>query len=142
MATSPPAPEQQTFDAAKMYVWLKALESKINNLVREVEVIKNDLVQKQNQIKKEVKTISNDLLELKHVQEQFVQRMDLIIKELKQTAGIEEVMTLRKYIDLWNPLAFVTQRDLERAIDARLALSKKKESPGVDDGVDPMKKNI
>ena len=46
--------------------------------------------------------------------------MDLIIKELKKTAGIEEVMTLRKYVDFWNPINFVTQRDLERAVETKL----------------------
>jgi len=141
MVTPPPAPEQQAFDPAKMYVWLKALESKVNNMVREVDVIKNDLVKKQNQIKKDVKSVSDDVMEMKHTQEQFVQRVDIIIKELKQTAGIEEVMTLRKYIDLWNPMTFVTQRDLERAIDARIAVLKKKENGG-DAVMTDIKKNI
>jgi len=141
MATPPPAPEQQAFDPARMYVWLKALESKVNNLVREVDVIKNDLVKKQNQIKKDLKTASDDVMELKHSQEQSVQRMDMIIKELKQTAGVEEVMTLRKYVDLWNPMTFVTQRDLERVVDARLALLKKKDQIGGDVAAE-IKKNI
>ena len=46
--------------------------------------------------------------------------MDLIIKELRQTAGIEEMMTLKKYIEYWNPLNFVTQRDVERIVESKL----------------------
>jgi hypothetical protein len=64
--------------------------------------------------------MNDELLELRREQQEMLQKMDLIIKELKQTAGMEQVMVLKKYIDLWNPLNFVTRRDLERAIDARL----------------------
>ena len=46
--------------------------------------------------------------------------MVLIIKELKQTAGAEEVMTLKKYVEFWNPLNFVTQKDLEKAVEGKL----------------------
>ena len=55
------------------------------------------------------------------------EKIDLIIKELKLTAGKEELMTLKKYIDLWNPMNFVTQRDVERVIEEKLeALEKSK----------------
>jgi|SRR3989338_2583969 len=116
-------PEQPSFDAPKLYVWVKGLEGKVNNLLREVTILKNDYIKKHNDLKSEIKTMNQDVLELKHQREKTLEKMDLIIKELKSTAAREEVMVLRKYIDLWNPMNFVTQRDLERAIDARLASS-------------------
>ena len=59
-------------------------------------------------------------MELRHQQEKMDQKMVLIIKELKQTAGAEEVMTLKKYVEFWNPLNFVTQKDLEKAVEGKL----------------------
>lgn len=110
------APPQQTgFDAAKFYLWLKGLESKVNNLLREVDLIKNDFIRKNDDLRRDVKTLNEELLELKREQEKTLQKMDLIINELKQTAGVEEVQTLKRYVELWNPMTFVTQRDLERA---------------------------
>lgn len=114
-------PLQSDFDSAKLYVWVKGLEGKVNNLLREVTILKNDYIKKHNDLKGEIKTMNEDVLELKHQREKTLEKMDLIIKELKSTAAREEVMVLRKYIDLWNPMTFVTQRDLERAIDAKLA---------------------
>lgn len=111
------APEQSGFDQAKLYVWVKALESKVNNLLREINVIKNDSTKKQGDMKKELKNLSEDIMELKRDEAKNIQKMDLIIKELKQTAGIEEVRTLKKYVEFWNPMNFVTQRDLERKVD-------------------------
>src|SRR3989338_1515881 len=111
----------QSYDSAQLYVWVKGLESKVNTLLREVNLLKNENIRKNTDFNKELKSIRSDVLELKHEREQTQQKMDLIIKELRRTAGAEELATLKKYLDFWNPLHFVTQRDLERTIDARLA---------------------
>jgi hypothetical protein len=113
-------PEQQGFDQAKLYLWVKALEGKVNNLLREVDMIKNDFIKRTNDLKKEMKDTSADLLEFRHDHEKTIEKMDLIVKELKQTAGIEEVKTLKKYMELWNPMTFVTQKDLERMVEQKL----------------------
>ena len=108
------------FDLSKIYVWIRGIESKVNNLRRELDVIKQDNSQKQDKISKEIKMIRDDLIELKREREKTNQKMDLIIKELKLTAGKEELMTLKKYIDYWNPMNFVTQRDVERVVEEKM----------------------
>jgi hypothetical protein len=114
-AEPPPA-----FDAAKLYVWIRALEGKVNNLLREVEVLKNDFTRKQSELGKDVKMVNDDFLELRHQQEGMLQKMDLVVKELRKTAGMEEVQVLKKYLELWSPLNFVTQRDVERMVESKL----------------------
>lgn len=115
-----PAETQPSLEAAKLYVWIKALEGKVNNLLREVDVLKNDFMRKQGEARKEIRTINDDFVELRHQQESVVQKMDLIVKELRKTAGMEEVMTMKKYLELWSPLNFVTQRDVERVVVSKL----------------------
>lgn len=107
-------------EGARLYVWVKGLEGKVNNLLREMNVIKNDFIKKTGQFRKELKTLNDDLLEVKHEQGKILQKMDLMIKELQKTAGAEEVMVLKKYVDFWNPLNFVTQRDVERIVEQKL----------------------
>ncbi|MDO8511572.1 MAG: hypothetical protein Q7S55_05415 [Nanoarchaeota archaeon] len=126
MAKPVEMPPASGFDPAKLYVWVKGLESKANNLLREVDVLKNDFIKRANKLNKDFKTLSDDLMEIRHEQEKMNQKMTLIINELKQTAGGEEVAILKKYIEFWNPLNFVTQRDLEKAIEAKLAERSKK----------------
>ncbi|HLC89058.1 MAG TPA: hypothetical protein VJG49_03400 [Candidatus Nanoarchaeia archaeon] len=108
------------FDSAKLYLWVKALEGKVNNLLREVDILKNDFINKNSQLKKDLKIFNEELLETRREHEQTLQRMDLIIRELKQTAGIEEVTTLKKYLEFWNPMNFVTQKDLDRILEIKL----------------------
>ncbi len=117
---APVQKQEQGFDQAKLYLWVKALEGKVNNLLREVDLLKNDFITKNNQLRKDFKTMNEDLLSTKQEQEQTLQKMNLIIKELKRTAGIEEVTTLKKYMEFWNPMTFVTQKDLDRAIESRM----------------------
>ncbi len=114
------AEPQPGLDSAKLYVWVRALESKVNNLLREVDVLKNDFTRKQGDLKKELKTINDDFVELRHQQEGMLQKMDLVVKELRKTAGMEEVQVLKKYLELWSPLNFVTQRDVERVVESKL----------------------
>ena len=118
MAVSPAA--QSGFDQAQLYLWVKGLESKLNNLLREVDLLKNDFIRKNQDVRKEVKALGEDMWAMKHEQTKTLEKMDLVIKELKQTAGMEEVQTIKKYLDLWNPLHFVTQRDVERVVEQSL----------------------
>ena len=74
MATLPQAPAAQEFDSAKLYVWVKGLESKVNNLLREVDVLKNDFISRANKLSKDFKTLSDDQMEIRHEQEKMNQK--------------------------------------------------------------------
>ncbi len=129
------------FDSAKLYVWVKGLESKVNNLTREFDLLKNELIKKNSQMLKDLKTTSDDLVEAKHQQEKMQQKMDLIIKELQQTAGKEELAVLKKYMEYWNPLNFVTQSDLNKAVESKISLLAKNESKTAVGKTESNKKN-
>ena len=43
------------FDLSKVYVWIKGIESKLNNARRELTIVKNDNNKKYERIKKEIK---------------------------------------------------------------------------------------
>ena len=95
---------------------VKALETKVNSLLREVDVIKDDFSFKLRSLEKKNNINGMDALELRRLQENLQQRTDMVIKELKQTAGQDEVAVLKKYLEYWNPMRFVTQDDLDRVL--------------------------
>ena len=113
-------PQPSGFDTQHLYVWVKSLEAKVNNIIRELGVLKTDMSRKTKTSQDDVKMLTTELLELKREQEQTLQKMDIIIKELKRTAGKEEVLALKKYVDLWNPMHFATERDVERMIELKI----------------------
>ena len=113
-------PQPQGFSPQQTYVWMKALETKVNNLLREVDILKEDFMKKNANLKQQLKTTTQDLLDMKHQQAKTQQTVDLIIKELKQTAGKEQLDVIKRYMEFWNPLNFVTQRDIERIIETKM----------------------
>ena len=108
-------------DLAQLYMILKGIETKVNNLVREVNVLKNDFIRKSNSLSKDINQLNSDLVDVKHGQQKREQTLGLVIKELKQTALKEELAVLKRYIDLWNPLHFVTQNDIERIVSDKIS---------------------
>ena len=60
-----------------------------------------------------VKLLTDEVSELKSQLSEIKDEMKLIISELKATAKKEDVEMLDKYINLWEPLNFVTQRDVD-----------------------------
>jgi hypothetical protein len=105
---------QDGFEMAKLFTWVKALETKINSLSREFELIKNETLRKNQDFKKDIKHVTAELIEVRHNQEKMQETIDLLIKEIKRTAGVEEVEVLKKYVEFWNPINFITENDLER----------------------------
>ncbi|MDP3640379.1 MAG: hypothetical protein Q8R53_04220 [Nanoarchaeota archaeon] len=120
-ATSPNGASPQDFSLPRLYAWLKGVEGKVNTLLREMDLLKNDFMKKIGGQKQDLGALNTEFLDVKHEQERLSQKMDLVINELKRTAGKEELLVLQKYIDLWNPLHFATQGDVERLVEAKLA---------------------
>ena len=106
-------------EVAKLYTWVKALEIKINKLTREFDLLKNDSIRRNNNLKKDVKHFSEELINLKDKQSDNDQKIGTIISELRRTAGVEQVDVLKKYIEFWNPMNFVTQNDLDRLFEEK-----------------------
>lgn len=105
----------------QLYSWLKGVEGKVNRLSRETETLKMNFTHKMTELVKELKLLNTELVTVKREREGLQSRMDLVIKELQMTAGKEEVLVLKKYIDLWNPIHFATQNDVERMVQEKLA---------------------
>jgi SMC interacting uncharacterized protein involved in chromosome segregation len=112
--------EKEDFGLSKIYIWIKGIESKLNSLRREFDVLKEDFSKKYDRLGKELKMFNEDLIELKREREKINEKIDLIIKELRLSANKEEVESLKKYLDLWSPLNFVTQKDVERIVEEKM----------------------
>ena len=114
------AVQQSSPEMVKLFTWVKSLETKINSLTREFELIKNEALRTQSHMRTEIKHVTDSVVEIKHAQEKVQQTVDLLIKEIKQTAGSSDVEVLKKYIEYWNPINFVTQKDLDRYFEVKM----------------------
>jgi len=95
---------------------LSLIEDRSTNLTRRVQVTDDSILKLKKRINDEIKTINSDIVEIKRTTEELTNKIDLIIKELKTRAGKEDVEAVRKYIEMWEPLNFVTREEVEKLI--------------------------
>lgn len=65
----------------------------------------------------EVKTIQDDIKTIKHSIQSLEDKIMTIIKELRLTASKEDLSVMKRYIELWNPVTFVTREHLDKALE-------------------------
>jgi len=95
---------------------LKLLEEGFTNLRKFFQVTEENILAKNKHYSAEIKTLTSDINEIRKEMQELKDKMFLIIKELQTTARKEEVRILEKYINLWNPIKFVTQNEVEQII--------------------------
>lgn len=96
---------------------LRLLEEGFTNLRRFLQVTEENIVAKNKHYSAEIKTIASDITEIRKEMQEIKDKIMLVIKELQTTARKEEVKVLEKYINLWNPIKFVTQNEVEQIIN-------------------------
>ena len=95
---------------------IRVLEERLNNLNRKFEVNEsNDLAdQKRNTI--DFKTLNSEIVELKRSIEHIKEKLEVITREIPNLAARDELEVLKKYIEMWNPMGFVTRDELEKRL--------------------------
>ena len=96
---------------------LKLLEEGFTNLRRFLQVTEENMIAKNKHYSAEIKTLASDLTEIRKEIQELKDKLILVIRELQTVARKEEVKVLEKYINLWNPIKFVTQNEVEQIIN-------------------------
>ncbi len=107
-------------DLRKLFSWVKSVESKVIILRRELEVIKNDSARRMREVDTEMRSAASEVTGLKRELAKTNEQMGLVIKELRLTAGKDELMTIKKYLELWNPIKFTSKEEVERMIEDKV----------------------
>ena len=103
---------------------LRILEERIINLRKKIQLTDTNLLQGQKRFNQEVKLFNTDISDLKHSIDSINTQLKLVIKELGNVARKEDVTMLSKYVEMWQPVAFVTRNELDRILDERIPKKK------------------
>lgn len=96
---------------------LKVLEERYTNIDRRIQMGEQNMLNSHRSLKKEFKATSDEIVELKKELNKIKETMKLIISELKKCAKIDDVKVIEKYINLWDPLKFVTRNQVEKIVN-------------------------
>lgn len=124
---TPPQPNVGAFseDISNLSRRLRILEERFTNLRKALQVTEKDMLSKHKTFSTEIRTLTSDIGEIKMVIADIKDSIINLVKELQTSAKRDEVKVLEKYINLWNPVKFVTQNEVEQIIKEML---NKKES--------------
>ncbi|MBI3051772.1 hypothetical protein HYY74_04930 [Candidatus Woesearchaeota archaeon] len=95
---------------------IRTLEEKYNNLLRRIQLGEQNTIAHTRKIHDEFRAINSDILELRKQIEEIRERMMMAIKELQTVAKREDLEIVKKYLDLWEPVNFVTQAEVEKMV--------------------------
>jgi hypothetical protein len=96
---------------------LKILEDKYSNLRKKVQVDDENSLSQQKKLSDNIRVMQSDLLEVKRELEDIKEKIRLIVKELKLTAREEDIKVVQKYLDLWEPVQFITRSEAKKMIE-------------------------
>ena len=96
---------------------LRLTEEGFTNLRRFLQVTEDNIIARNKHYSAELKTINSDITEIRKEIQELRDKLSLVIKELQTVARKDEVKVLEKYINLWNPIKFVSQNEIEGIIN-------------------------
>ena len=96
---------------------IRTVEGQYNLLRDRVLIVNNNMILQykknlveMNSFNEDVKDVKEDIFKLKEVVRHLLKEMDLFARK-------ENVKVLEKYINLWNPMNFVTEKEVKKLIE-------------------------
>ena len=87
---------------------LKLLETTISNMRSKLQNLENNEVETSRDSRRDIKALEEENDELKSNVRELKEHLRLVMHELQDAAKDEEVKVIKGYLDLWNPVNFVT----------------------------------
>ena len=95
---------------------LALLEDRYGQVRNKVNFADHELVETKSRINKQIKVLDEELNDLNRTIQEIREKGEGLYDEVSRAARKEDVDVLEKYLDLWEPLQFVTRNELLKAV--------------------------
>jgi len=95
---------------------LRILEERYVNLRRKTQVTDQNMISSNRQEFDEIRAVNAEISELRREVHEMKDKIQIFIKELQMCANKEDVKIVERFINLWEPINFVTQNEAERIV--------------------------
>ena len=95
---------------------IRVTEERSLTMQRRMQSTEQNMLRINKRLSEEVKFLNSDVSEIKITLEDIKNQISLIINELRTMPKQEDVQVLQKYIEMWEPLNFVTHKDAEAIV--------------------------
>lgn len=105
---------------------LEIAESRIEELREHLSLVENDAIEKNKSLLMDFHEFNEKIDSMRKETENLKEVMERIISKLEMFAGKEQVKVLERYLNFWNPLDYVSKKDVEELINTKLKSRGKK----------------
>ena len=109
---------------------IRTLESKGNVLSEHLLTINQNTIEEYKRINKQIELLNEDIRGLKEELFNLKQTIKAFLGEVDFFAKKNDIKVLEKYINLWNPLEFVREDEIEKIVEEKMAKLKKGDESG------------
>ncbi len=102
---------------------LKILEDRYLTIRKKTQLTDQNMLEASRKFNTEIKALNTEIEKLKLKLVDLTEKTDQMISEIKNFAKREELITLNNYIDFWQPMNFITKKELD---DILISLNYKK----------------
>ena len=95
---------------------LKILEERASNMSKRLQLTDHNLIEGTKKLHSEIRTHTDELQDIRKQLREMEDKISLIIKEFRNVPRKEDMKILEKYVELWNPMDFVTRKQAKRII--------------------------
>jgi predicted nucleic acid-binding Zn-ribbon protein len=134
VATQPPLPEEhirkQTADIEmvgkiaknvnSLAANLRILEERYSNLRNRLQASEQGIIVLDKDIRADIKLLNEDALELKKEIIDIRDKLRLISSEIKNLVNKNEFKVVERYLDIWQPMNFVTRNELRKMLEEKI----------------------
>lgn len=111
-----PAPKSSSEDVEELNRRMRLLEERISSQDGRLDVLEENSIQRHKKLNSELKTLLLDINDMKRNIDELKDRILTVIKQLSLLARKEDLDVLKKYLDLWKPIKFVTHDEVQDII--------------------------
>lgn len=108
---------------------LRLLEERYANLRREHQVTSHNMIEHHQSITKMQRRLSDAIMQLKRSIKQIKDQILVMQGQLAESAKIHDFKAIETYIDMWQPLNFLTREEATQLIQEALENKKSKQTP-------------
>ncbi len=96
---------------------MRSLEGKYSQFGERLLVVNQNMIEEYKKLMKELHALEEQMREIRLEMDRTQESMKDVVKELSLFAKKGDVKVLEKYINLWDPLKFVTEQDVVRIVN-------------------------
>ncbi len=112
---------------------IRVMEERFNEMRKKMLFIEQNMLTNHKKAIGEIKMSNGEIDELRHKLDEVGERVITIIKELRLTARKSDMDVMKRYIELWDPVKFVTADFAEKI--AREVVDEKLKTPSRDQNI-------